>query len=232
METNLEYQSFFQKVKIEISNNLEYIIKSRDNFSKKLDGSYVSKGDMIVNELIKQACLTSFNDFVYVSEEDFDADQNWNKMGDYIFVDPIDGTENFVSGLKEWGVGISIYSKGRHISSFMYFPELYEIYLSGMPQRKFQSRLIGLSSSVSVGEIGDTSINKLEARISGCSMYNMFNAARGSFRYYENVKGVNCWDILPGLNMCIELGRVCFVDNQKYSGEILFPTKKYKVRVC
>lgn len=49
-----------------------------------------------------------------VSEE---IKESWNipTNAEYIVtVDPIDGTENFVSGLKEWGIGISIYHNDRH----------------------------------------------------------------------------------------------------------------------
>ena len=62
-------------------------------------------------------------------------------------------------------------------------------------------------------------------------MYNLYNVARGSFKYFENIKGVNCWDILPGLNLCLESGCKIFVDEILYQGEILFPNKKYKIRL-
>ena len=32
-------------------------------------------------------------------------------------LDPIDGTENFCSGLKEWGVSLSIWQGARHAGS-------------------------------------------------------------------------------------------------------------------
>jgi myo-inositol-1(or 4)-monophosphatase len=46
----------------------------------------------------------------------------------------------------------------------------------------------------------------IEFRIFGCSMYNMLSAVKGSFRSFENVNGVSCWDILPGLNLALEHG--------------------------
>jgi myo-inositol-1(or 4)-monophosphatase len=55
--------------------------------------------------------------------------------------------------------------------------------------------------------------------------------ARGSFRFFENVKGVNCWDILPGLNLAREAGCRTWVDGDIYSGELLLPTRKYRVRI-
>jgi myo-inositol-1(or 4)-monophosphatase len=60
-------------------------------------------------------------------------------------------------------------------------------------------------------------------------MYNTLSAVRGSFLKFENVKGVNCWDILPGLNLALEHKCLVSVDNKPYEGQMLFPTKKYKI---
>jgi myo-inositol-1(or 4)-monophosphatase len=74
-------------------------------------------------------------------------------------------------------------------------------------------------------------IGDFEFRIIGCSMYNTLSAVRGSFVEFKNVKAVNCWDILPGLNLALEHGCGVWVDEQPYQGEILFPVKKYKIRI-
>jgi myo-inositol-1(or 4)-monophosphatase len=62
-------------------------------------------------------------------------------------------------------------------------------------------------------------------------MYNMLSVVRGSFAVFENVNGVNCWDILPGLNLALEHGCKATIDGQPYLGQILFPLKKYKVKI-
>lgn len=62
-------------------------------------------------------------------------------------------------------------------------------------------------------------------------MYNTLSAVRGAFAVFENVKGVNCWDILPGLNLALENGCKASVDDVPYTGQMLFPLRKYKIRI-
>ena len=155
----------------------------------------------------------------------------WQNNGSYVILDPIDGTENFVSGLKEWGVGVSIYTNGIHQESMIFLPELDDFLATGMPVKKFKSRIIGLSSSLKKEDLQSLPMGDFEFRIIGCSMYNTLSAVRGAFARFENVKGVNCWDILPGLNLALEHGCGVWVDDVPYRGEILFPVKKYKIRI-
>jgi myo-inositol-1(or 4)-monophosphatase len=71
----------------------------------------------------------------------------------------------------------------------------------------------------------------IEFRIIGCAMYNLLMVIQGSYHAFENIKGVNCWDILPGLNLAIEAGVPCWVNSVPYDGKILFPTQKYKIKL-
>jgi myo-inositol-1(or 4)-monophosphatase len=152
----------------------------------------------------------------------------WDLNGSYVVIDPIDGTENFVSGLKEWGIGISIYTNGLHQESCIYLPELDEVAITGQSLERFESRIHGLSSSLTKKNLELLPVG-FEYRIIGCSMYNMLNAVKGSFARYENVKGANCWDVLSGLNLALEHGVKAYVDGEIYKGQILFPTRKYNI---
>lgn len=214
-----------------IDARLDEVITFRSDFIEKEDGSYVSKGDLLISDILKEYFKESYPQHIFISEEDYKNQTEWNSQGSYVFVDPIDGTENFVSGLKEWGVGVSIYSNGVHDGSFIYLPELHDAHFTGKKATIYKSRVIGLSSSINSAELATQDYNDHEIRIIGCAMYNLLSAARGSFAYFENVKGVNCWDILPGLNIALELGCDVLIDGQPYFGEILFPIKKYKVVV-
>ena len=67
---------------------------------------------------------SNLKDYLVISEE---TETNLSRLEEVeyvITVDPIDGTENFVSGLKEWGVGISVYKGMRHYQSMIMLPEL------------------------------------------------------------------------------------------------------------
>lgn len=216
-----------------IKDNLENILQLRDDFTVKRDNSYVSKGDLLVQSLVLDLIKKSLPTYTLISEELAPFNNiDWNPLGSYVILDPIDGTENFVSGLKEWGIGISVYTEGVHIQSCIFLPELNDHIITGMHQEKFKSRIMGLSSSLTKSDLLSLSPKEgYEYRIIGCSMYNTLSAIRGSFVSFENVNGVNCWDILPGLNLALEHGCNVIVDSKPYFGEILFPTKKYKIKI-
>lgn len=65
----------------------------------------------------------------------------------------------------------------------------------------------------------------------GCSMYNLYNVIRGSYASYENIGGVNSWDILPGINIALEHDYQVEVNEQRYAGQFLQPDQKYRVKV-
>jgi len=220
-----------QAIVLEIKNNLHEILQLRNQFEKKADDSYVSRGDLLVQELVFGYLRAYLPHHRLISEELAPyEDDVWDAGASYVVLDPIDGTENFVSGLKEWGVGLSIYTDGVHSQSCIYLPELDDVQFSGIPMQRFTSRIYGLSSSLSKDNLGALP-DGYEFRIIGCSMYNMLSAVRGSFAVFENVKGVNCWDVLPGLNLALEHKCQVEVDGRPYKGEILFPTKKYKIKI-
>jgi myo-inositol-1(or 4)-monophosphatase len=221
-----------EKLRKIIWSKLPEIINRRGDFKIKEDGSYVTEGDLFVQSIVQEWVRDIFPEHELISEESFSSRADWDSMGSYVVLDPIDGTENFVSGLKEWGVGLSIYSSGEHKESCIFLPELNDFQITGMPIAKHSSRIIGLSSSLTVNDMRSMEYQDgVEFRMIGCAMYNLLMAARGSFKAFKNVKGVNCWDILPGLNLAIEAGCKAWVDDEVYQGQILFPTKKYRVRI-
>lgn len=214
-----------------VKEHLPKILNLRAKKTLKEDGSFVSEGDFMVQELIFNYCKQKLPNHILISEEFAPfINENWNESGSYVVLDPIDGTENFVSGLKEWGVGISIYTNGRHQESCIYLPELNELAMTGQALERFESRIHGLSSSLTKKDL-EKLPEGFEYRIIGCSMYNTLNAIKGSYKRFENIKGVNCWDILPSLNLALEHDVKVLVDGIPYTGKILFPTRKYKILI-
>lgn len=216
-----------------IKESLQGILAGRDQLSLKPDNSYVSAGDLLVQSIAQNWVSQYFPNHFFISEELSPFSQvNWDINGSYVVLDPIDGTENFISGLKEWGVGVSIYTQGQHQESCIYLPELDELQITGMPIKKYKSRIKGISSSLTSEDLRNIEREDgVEYRIIGCAMYNLLMAARSSYKIFENVKGVNCWDILPGINIALEAGCKVWVDGKPYIGEMLFPVKKFKVKI-
>jgi myo-inositol-1(or 4)-monophosphatase len=211
---------------------LPAVLQGRDRIRLKDDNSYVSEGDLLIQSIAENWMREQLPDYQLISEEMAPFNHDWDPSGKYVVLDPIDGTENFISGLKEWGVGVSIYARGQHQESCIHLPELGERQITGMPMRRYRSRIMGLSSSLTAEDMAGLKRQPgLEYRIIGCAMYNLLMAARGSYRVFENPKGVNCWDILPGLNLAREAGCQTWVDDEPYGGQLLFPTQKYCVRI-
>ncbi|WP_394676747.1 inositol monophosphatase family protein [uncultured Sphingobacterium sp.] len=214
-----------------IKNNLSEILALRQKKVKKEDDSYVSEGDLLLDRIIYDFINSRFNNYLLISEETFSGKEVDASAYRYlVVVDPIDGTENFVSGLKEWGVGISIYKNGAHLESLIGLPELDEYILTGDKFMKFNSRIAGLSSSLNKQQL--LSLEEgYEYRIIGCCMYNMLQVVKGAYATFENPKGANSWDILPGLNLALENNLEIVINNKKYNGEFLQPTQKYCFKI-
>lgn len=221
--------SFCSSAKDLIDLNINTILSLRSSFIKKSDNSYVSEGDLLVQKLLIDLASEKLPKFSIISEElEICSNTDYDNV---IVIDPIDGTENFVSGFREWGIGISVYKDGVHHESIIMLPELNEYLISGQTISRFHSRIVGLSSSLSTSDIHGINVHDREIRIIGCAMYNLLSAVKGSFYYFVNVKGVNCWDLLPGINLAIEHNIPVYIDGKPYEGELLRPTKKYTVLI-
>ena len=209
-----------EEIKNLIKVHLNEIISLRNTKILKDDGSYVSQGDLLCENLVKQ----------YI-KENFPEENTINWIKDKVIIlDPIDGTENFVSGLKEWGVAVCVYENGVHKESMLALPEL-DCYLkTGDTFERFESRICGISSSLTKEDILKLEPG-FEYRIIGCAVYNMYNVVTGSFFSFENPKGAKVWDIIPGLNLALENGLSVVVNNQEYKGELLSPNEKYIFKI-
>lgn len=218
------------EIKQIIQDNLSEILLLRSEKILKEDQSFVSKGDLLCEELIKNFLAANYPEFALVSEES-PADNLRNIESKKVFIlDPIDGTENFVSGLKEWGVALCIYENGKHVDSMLALPELDQYLHSGDKINRFDSRIAGLSSSLTREDLLKLE-RGFEYRIIGCCVYNMFNVIRGSYNTFENPKGAWIWDIIPGLNLALEQGLSVKVNNENYNGELLRPDQKYRFKI-
>jgi myo-inositol-1(or 4)-monophosphatase len=212
-----------------IERSLPAILSVRDQRVAKPDGSYVTKGDLMVQELATQFIAHNFPSACIVSEEM--QNPSLALKAECVFViDPIDGTENFTSGLPEWGVSICYYEHGCHVHSLICCPEMRWWLGTGDKCVKFSSRMRGLSSSLSKDNLL-AATGGYEYRVMGCCVYNMLNVIRGSFLSFENPKGANSWDIIAGLNLALEHGLTVEVEGHKYAGEYLPPDRKYRFKV-
>ena len=212
-----------------IINSMEDIKNLKNKTIQKSDNSFVSEGDLLVQKLIADEIKKKYNNYFFISEEN-DHKEKWKKYNDFIVLDPIDGTDNFISGMKEWGVGISIFKNKEHTESMIFLPDMNITLKSGDKVSKNKSRIIGMSSRYFKKGLKPCDPN-FEYRALGCSMINMYYVITGSFKSYIDTNGGFIWDILPGLNLALENNCEVYVEGEKYNGQFLSPEKRYKLQI-
>ena len=212
-----------------IKNNLNEIKKLKSTFYKKSDGSHVSEGDLLIQKLLQDEISRNFDKYFLISEEN-DHIGKWEYYNDFIVLDPIDGTENFISGMMEWGVGISVFENKKHKESVILLPDMNLQIMSGDKILKNKSRIVGMSTRHFKKGLEPCDKN-FDYRALGCSMINMYYVLTGSFNHYVDPLGGYVWDILPGLNLALENEMDVYVDDKLYNGEFLSPEKRYKIKI-
>jgi myo-inositol-1(or 4)-monophosphatase len=231
MNPESEFLEFLSVIREDIGHKrIAEILSKRAEREMKEDGSYVTQGDLLAQKIIKDHAEERFEDLLIVSEEIKNSPISPGSDTVTIVVDPIDGTENFTSGLPEWGISVSCYLGGVHRGSLIGCPEIGHWIMTGETITRHRSRIRGLSSSLSKEEILEAT-QGFEYRISGCCVYNMMSVIRGSFLSFENPKGVWSWDILGGLNLALEHGLKVELENKPYAGEYLTPDRRYRFKV-
>jgi myo-inositol-1(or 4)-monophosphatase len=203
--------------------------QTRYDITWKPDGSPVTAADLFLEREISALLQDNIPGLHFIGEESWEP-QILSK-GDWVAVlDPIDGTENFCSGLKEWGTSLSIWQGNAHRGSMLLMPELNEVAMSGNLPRVPRSRIVGFSSSYN-DEIGQGVADNPESRIMGCAVYNLFNVIRGSFARFVNPRGAYNWDLLGGVALALEAGCDVQINGKEYDGYFLEPGRRYRVDI-
>lgn len=212
-----------------IVGSLPRIQEMRYDITWKPDGSPVTAADLFLEREISALLRRELPGLRFVGEESWSPEVL--PEGVWVAVlDPIDGTENFCSGLKEWGTSLSIWHGGAHRGSMLLMPELNEVAMSGDIPRVPRSRIVGFSSSYN-DEIGRGVAENPESRIMGCAVYNLFNVIRGAYARFVNPRGAYNWDLLGGVALAHEAGCDVKVDGKDYDGRFLEPGRRYRVDI-
>lgn len=214
-----------------IAANRDRIEATRYDITLKPDGSPVTASDIFIEDLIRSYLEARIPGITFAGEESFEGSGTaGSSTGFYAILDPIDGTENFCSGLKEWGVSFTLWHGQTHLGSLLLMPELGEHLMTGDALKPVRSRIRGFSSSM-CEEILDGMRATQESRLMGCAVYNLYNVVRGAFARFTNPRGAYAWDLLPGLMLALEHHCDIEVEGKPYHGEFLEPGKKYRVDI-
>lgn len=229
VRTPVEIAALLDGVRALVAASLPEILARRGEISWKADGSPVTQADILLEDRLADWLGERLPGLTLIGEESYAGDpaprDGWIAM-----LDPIDGTENFCSGLKEWGVSLSLWRGRDHAASLLLLPELDEHLATGQAIPRLRSRITGFSSSISpeiVAGIADAG----EARIMGCAVYNLYNVARGALARFVNPKGAHAWDLLAGLMLAREHGCDISINGEAYDGSFLEPDQRYRVDI-
>ncbi|WP_439596330.1 inositol monophosphatase family protein [Falsiroseomonas sp.] len=224
-----EVRSFLQGAADLVMASLPEVMARRRDITWKPDGSPVTAADLHVEALVRAYVARHLPGADFVGEESY-RDSDALEAGTLVLLDPIDGTENFCSGLKEWGVSLGLWRGGEHLGSLLLLPELSASLMTGDRIVPETSRIVGFSSSFHE-EIARQMGEVRESRITGCAVYNLYNVARGAFARFCNPKGAYAWDLLPGLMLAREQGCDVTVDGSQFDGRFLEPHRRYRVDI-
>ncbi len=208
--------------------------------SYKSDIDLVTQYDVAVEELLKTLLAEAFPGHTLVGEESSDAHTFPDKA---IYIDPIDGTTNFVHGIPFCAISLGIWEGQRPVAGCVYNPVLEELFyaekgkgatLNGEPvrvddeARTLPRALIATGFPYTKIEQGEdyewvlgTMRNMLpvtrDIRRLGSAAIDLCYVARGTFAgFYEiNLKP---WDVAAGILMVEEAGgKVSGSDGRPYT---------------
>ena len=97
-----------------VTARLPAVLAVRRNIRYKADGSPVTSSDELLEGLIRDHLAHRLPDLAFIGEETFDDSQP-SLQGHVALLDPIDGTENFCSGMRN---GASRWESGTGASTW------------------------------------------------------------------------------------------------------------------
>jgi myo-inositol-1(or 4)-monophosphatase len=208
------------------------------SFVLKSDDSPVGDLDIAIESYVRKQMQEFLPNFQLIGEE---SDLPPTLNGNYLVIDPVDGTENFISGIPLWGTGMAIFERNKLVASWVAFPEISMGYsskvLRGLTNDEYRdfrgplqgSRVSAYSSNSDWNAV--THEFPQETRVLGCSLFNLILAARGSVTFKSSSKGVRIWDIAPAILVALELGKSVKINGKDYFGEFLEPNLRFVVEI-
>jgi len=208
------------EIKIALKSDLEVEVKSRKN-------DLVTIMDRKTEKNLIEKINTHFPDDLIISEEGFgdQVDRTDFENQTVWFLDPIDGTLNFVLQNENYAVMLAVYEKGVGQQAYIYDVERDKLYWSikgegvycndqRLPKIKDLSLKDGLFASNSmflsdkqVGLNAEITKRAMGVRTLGSAGLESAELVKGSTVAYVSY-GLKPWDIAPGLMMVQENGGV------------------------
>ena len=193
------------QIKAIIDKHLE---KTREtiHIGHKDDGSIVSTADIQIQKDLILFFKSYLNqNVVYIGEEGFENSQLESIDKNFCIIDPIDGTENFVSGLPIYGSTISLILKDFEYHC-IYIPsenKLIDSYnIDDVCVRAFESEIALYSTKC----LNQNFKNIDNARVMGSSSYMFYLFLTKQVKSYTYCEGAKVWDCYTGIALANKMG--------------------------
>ena len=199
----LETHSFLKKIAIDII--IPNIGKlSKNEVSTKKDNSKVTSYDVIIeNELIDYFKNIGFSNII--SEE---GNSELIKKNEYLTVDPIDGTRNFINGINKVAIMLS-FIKSNHCEFAIIYDPIGDVFYHTHKNSIFKNHkqikpqnysnqigFLGEHAKIYFKDIISSYTEKLRSRSIG---YDVIEVIEGE-RSFLTVYGSKIWDLFPAMS--------------------------------
>lgn len=203
----------------------------------------VTEYDVKTEAFIMGQLQIHFGDYMLIGEESYDTSQGYNHKK-AIYIDPIDGTTNFVHGIPHVGISIGVWEDGEPTLGVVYNPILDELFyaakgegaycnsvkLSVSKEESLQQSLIGTGfpyAKVNRGLEHDWVLKTLTNLLShildirrlGAAAPDLCYLAQGKIDAFYEID-LKPWDVSAGILMVIEAGgKVTDANGEAFSFE-------------
>ena len=172
------------------------------HISQKTDGSFVTEVDVDFEAAILDIVLSTGigSSALIVREESVENHRDAYLWSDAIIViDPIDGTENFISGSPLYGTAVSVVTRDAELH-VLCAPSL-GILLSNIEMSWLPASVTSSVDLFSTKCLDRAIAEPDSARVLGSSVVMFAEFLRGAARSYTYCRGAKIWDCYTGLNL-------------------------------
>jgi len=187
----------------------------------------VTQYDVAVEKFVMERLQVDFSEYILIGEESHEGSYHYDKA---IYIDPIDGTTNFVHGFPHLALSIGVWEEGKPVMAVVYNPILEEMFwavrgegaylgekrLSVSTQDTLQQSLIGtgfpyakVNAGVEYHWVIDCLTNLLphirDIRRLGAAAVDICYLAEGKIDAFYEID-LKPWDVAGGILILQEAG--------------------------
>ncbi|MEA3490942.1 MAG: inositol monophosphatase family protein [Campylobacterota bacterium] len=189
----------------------------------------VTDYDLLTEEFILESLKKDFPDYRLIGEESHPKQENYHSTK-AIYIDPIDGTTNFIHGIPHLAISIGIWENGAPLMAVVYNPILVELFwaeagegaycngvkLSVSPQADLQQSLIAtgfpyakVNQGIEYKWVTQSITNLLphirDIRRLGAAALDLCYLAEGKTDAFYEID-LKPWDVAAGILILLEAG--------------------------